>query len=427
MHASAIKTEKRVIFFDNLRLLFVLFVIVEHSSNAYRGLIWWPVAEKSMSLIAQWVSAFSDAVAMPLLFFIAGYFATPTIQKQSTSSFLKGKVKRLGIPWLLCIVAICPVLPLIYHFTRNGLSLSTSYWDLWVVLLKNAAQLNVGLIVSMNDLMMNNHFYQRYMWFLSLLLVFFLVFGILYSLRGRWFERTDQPGMPEGVAISSTLKLLVGIGFLTAICSFLVVGAMLAFGPKSSHPEPLFTLCNVIQFRPSRLFTFIIYFVLGLMTYKHRWVERNTFPGHFKTWVISFVGVLFLYLWVYQQMLHGPNHLKEVYGAIFFFILHFVTITTLGLSASIAMRYWNRPTILSGNLASNSYDMYLSHYLFVVVLQLILFTIPGVPVLLKFGLVSVLSVACAYLASQFLLKPFPRIAMFAAIALLVLMVLVIRP
>jgi glucan biosynthesis protein C len=415
MSASKIKTENRVIFFDNLRYLFVMFVILEHSSNAYKNLMWWPVADKDTSIIAEWVSVFSDAFAMPLLFYIAGYFAIPTIKKKSTSYFLKGKLKRLGIPWLLCILTICPVLPLIYHFTRNGLSLSMSYWDLWVILLNNAAALNVGLIVSMNELMMNNQFYQRYMWFLSLLLFFFFVFSIMYSFKKNWFDRADQPVISERSSVLPTLKLLFGVGFLTTICSFLIIGTILMFGPKSSNPEPLFTIGNIVQFRPSRLFFFIIYFGLGLMTYRNRWIERGKFPGHFKTWVISFIGLLIVYLFVRDLMLNGPKDSREIYGPL------------LGFFSSIAIRYWNRPTAFSGNLASNSYYMYLSHYIFVLVFQLILFTFRGVPGLLKFGLVSALSIICAYIISQFIIKPFPRISIFATITLFIVMVLVIRP
>jgi len=427
MSGSIIKTENRVIFFDNLRSLFVLFVILEHSSNAYKNLIWWPVADKNTSIIAGWVSAFSDAFAMPLLFYIAGYFAIPTIKKRSTSSFVKGKLKRLGIPWLLCILTICPVLPLIYHFTRNGLSLSMSYWDLWVILLENAAALSVGLIVSMNELMMNNQFYQRYMWFISLLLLFFFVFSIMYSFKKSWFDRVDQPVISESPSVLRTLKLMFGVGFLTTICSFLIIGTILMFGPKSSNPEPLFTFGNIIQFRPSRLFFFIIYFGLGVITYRNRWIERGKLPGHFKTWVISFIGLLIVYLFVRSLMLNGPNQLRAIYGAIFFFILNFLTITTLGFFTSIAVRYWNSPTTFGGNLASNSYYMYLSHYIFVLVFQLILFTFPGVPGLLKFGLVSALSIICAYTISRFFIKPFPRISIFATITVLIAMMMVIHP
>lgn len=166
--------------FDNLRWLFVL--ILEHSSNAYTNVIWWPVADKNTSIIAGWISVFSDAFAMTLLFYIARYFAIPSIEKKGALSFLKGKLRRLGIPWLVCILTICPILPLNYHFTRNGLSLSMSYGELWVVLFRNAADFNIGLIVSMNELMINNQFYQRYMWFFSLLFFFILNFLTIATL-----------------------------------------------------------------------------------------------------------------------------------------------------------------------------------------------------------------------------------------------------
>jgi hypothetical protein len=162
------------------------------------------------------------------------------------------------------------------------------------------------------------------------------------------------------------------------------------------------------------------------MTYRNRWIERGKFPGHFKTWAISFIGLLGVYLFVRTLMLDGANHLKAIYGPIFFFILNFLTITTLGLFTSIAVRYWNRPTAFGGNLASNSYYMYLSHYIFVLVFQLILFTFPGVPGLLKFATVSTLSIICAYISSQYLIRPYPRIAIFATITIFIVMVLVIR-
>jgi hypothetical protein len=41
--------------------------------------------------------------------------------------------------------------------------------------------------------------------------------------------------------------------------------------------------------------------------------------------------------------------------------------------------------------------------------------------------VSALSIICAYIISQFIIKPFPRISIFATITLFIVMVLVIRP
>lgn len=361
MSSSEIPIENRVIFFDNLRFFLVLCVVLQHSSNAYTNLTWWPVSDNASSAIVGWLRSFIDAFAMPLLFYIAGYFAVPTITKKGVATFLKGKLKRLGIPWGVCILVICPIVPLVYHYTRDTLILSTSYWNLWVDLMKNAAEFNVGIIYSMNELMQNNQFYRRYMWFLSLLILFFFVFGSIYSLKRSWFKAFDQPITSETPSVLSTLKTLFTVGSLTFLCSSIAVGSMLFLAPKLSNPEPFFTFGNIIQFRPSRMFLFITYFTFGVLTF------------------------------------------------------------------SLALKYWNRLTDVNRNLASNSYNMYLAHYLFVIVFQLILFNVKGMSGLLKFGTVSVLSILCTYIVCQFILKPFSRISVVLAFSLFAIMVLVIHP
>ena len=420
-------TENRVIFFDNLRFLLVLCVVLEHSSNAYRNLIWWPVADGNTSIFAEGLGAFTDAFAMPLLFFIAGYFAVPVIRKKGVASFLKGKLKRLGIPWLICILTICPIVPLVYHYTRDNFVVSTSYWSLWTDLMADAADLNIGIILSMNELMQINLFYQRYMWFLSLLLLFFVGLSAIYSLKRSWFNSSDQPVTPEAPSVRSTLKILVTVGLLTFVSSSIVVNSMFILTPELSTPEPLFTLGNVIQFRPSRIFLFVIYFIFGILTFKNKWIERGKFPGHLPTWTISFLIILIGYFYARDLMMNGPEDMKKILGPVlFWFFLNFLTISTLGLATSLSLKWWNRASPVNQNLASNSYYIFLAHYLFVIMFQLILLTISEMTGLLKFGIVSVLSILCTYIVCQFLLKPFPRIAAVSAIGLFALMAFVIR-
>lgn len=427
MSSDEMPTEHRVIFFDTLRLLLVICVVLQHSANAYSKLEWWPVADNFTSVIVDWLRAFIDAFAMPLLFYIAGYFAIPTIDKKGVAAFLKGKLRRLGIPWLICILTICPILPFIYHYTRDDFTITTSYWALWIDLMKNAAEFNIGIIYSMNDLMQNNQFYQRYMWFLSLLLLFFFVFSGIYFFKRSWFNTDNQSVTSEDPSILSTLRFLGTIGFLTFFCSFIMIGTMFFLAPKLSNPEPFFTLGNIIQFRPSRLFLFIVYFALGILTFKKNWIERGKFPGHLRTWLVSFVIILIAFFYARTLMLSGPEDLKKIFGPVFFFFLNFLTISTLGLYTSLALKYWNRPTAVNRNLASNSYNMYLAHYPFVIVFQLVLFTVAGISGVLKFGIVSSLSILCAYTVCQFLIKPFPRISAALAIGLFMIMALVIQP
>lgn len=415
-------TDTRIPCWDMLRWLLVLCVVVEHASHAYNGQLWWPVLDTGISRLAGWLSALSDAFAMPLLFFIAGYFALPSITRAGVRSFIKRKLWRLGIPWLVCILTVCPLLPLLYHFTRNGLRLTASYLDLWVALLRDAAALKVGLVVSMNDLMRNNHFYQRYMWFLSLLLLFFLLFSLLYAVRRRWFTVITALAHSPNPASASALRLFFGLGTLTAFCSFATVGLMLTYGPPGTPPEPLFTLGGLIQFRPSRFFLYLIYFALGVVTYRNRWIERGLFPGPLGVWVPIWSSLLVIYLLLHHQLHHGPTHLEEVFGMLFFLVLNYLTIASLGLFTAVGLAYANRPSPISTRITAHAYEIYLSHYPIVLGMQLIFLMLPGIPAGVKFFVVSLLSISGAYLISRWLIKPHPRLTVLALVMIWVAMV-----
>ena len=422
-------TANRLTFFDNLRLLLVVCVVFQHASNAYSTrLIWWPVADGTVSSLAEWLNAFIDAFAMPLLFYIAGYFAVPTMNKKGVVSFLKGKLKRLGAPWLICILTICPIVPLVYHYTRDSFTLASGYWNLWLDLMKNAVEFNIGIILSMNELMQSNQFYQRYMWFLSLLLLFFFIFSAVYSVKKSWFNDINQSPKPEASSVFATLKILAVVGFLTFVCSSVMINTMFFLVPGLSNPEPFFTLGNVIQFRPSRIFLFVIYFTFGILTFKKKWIEGGRFPGHFPTWIISFGIMLIAFFYARNLMLNGPEDLKKVVGPVFFwFCLNFLTISTLGLFTSLALKYWNRTTAVNQGLASNSYNMYLAHYPFVIVFQLVFLRVSDMTGLLKFVIVSTLSILCSYIVCEYLIKPFPRGTAAAVFIMFILMALVIHP
>lgn len=377
MNMPADGNKNRLVFFDNLRFLFVLFVVLQHSGNAYTNLQWWPVVDANTNIAVEYLNAFIDAFAMPLLFYIAGYFAVPVINKRGATAFLCGKLKRLGVPWLICILTICPIVPLIYHYTRDKFTVSSSYWDLWVELMGNAAEFDIGIILSMNGLMETNQFYQRYMWFVSVLLLFFIIFSAVYGLRRNWFNSFDQCAIPKTPSVLRTICILLAVGLLTFLGSSMIIQAMLSLVTNLSTPEPLFTLGNVVQFRPSRIFLFIVYFIFGILTFKYKWIERNKFPGHLPTWIVSFVIILISFFYARDLMLHGPENLKQFLAPMmFWFFLNFLTISTLGLSISLALKYWNRPTAKNQNLASNSYNMYLAHYLFVIVFQLVFLRLP---------------------------------------------------
>jgi hypothetical protein len=365
---------------------------------------------------------------MPSLFFISGYFAIPSIRKSTITQFIHGKLRRLGIPWLVCTLFIGPILPLVYHYTRNGLILSVSYWSTWLAVMNNAVSFDFRILPPMGQIMQNDLFYQRYMWFIGLLIAFFLIFSFIYALKKSWFEPMDRPFKTVKPSILSTVKMMLTIGIITFLGSTVIIGIMFAISPKVSDPESWFTLGNFVQFRVSRIFLYVAYFVLGILTFKRKWIERGKFPGHNKTWLIAFAVVLFAYYFSYFLMMSaGTSEMEKLFGLLFWFCLNYFTITAFGLSVSLGVRYWNRQTSFNKTMATNSYNLYLSHYIFVIGFQLLLFTLPEIPVLLKFGLVSILSICCGCMVSQYLIKPYPQITIALVASMFISMVLLIHP
>ena len=203
---------------------------------------------------------------------------------------------------------------------------------------------------------------------------------------------------------------------------------MLTFSSGASDPESWLTVGNVFQFRVSRIFLHVAYFVLGILAFKRKWIERGKFPGHNKTWFIAFAVVLFAYFFSYFLMMSaGTSEMEKLFGLLFWFCLNYFTIAALGLSVSLGVRYWNRQTSFNKILATNSYNLYLSHYIFVIGFQLLLVTLPEIHVLLKFGLVSIISICCGCIVSQYLIKPYPKITIALVAGMFVCMVLFIHP
>ena len=90
----------RLYFLDNLRVVAIILVVVLHGSMTYMAYAptWWYVVDPNNSEIFTQLVLLIDVPIMPILFFLAGYFALPSLQKRGVKLFLKEKFVRIGIP-----------------------------------------------------------------------------------------------------------------------------------------------------------------------------------------------------------------------------------------------------------------------------------------------------------------------------------------
>lgn len=72
---------------------------------------------------------------------------------------------------------------------------------------------------------------------------------------------------------------------------------------------------------------------------------------------------------------------------------------------SFAYRYWNRDSKVNRTLAANSYGIYILHMPIVLGLGLALMSWTAGPVIIKFGIVTAVSIFLSCCISRWVLKP----------------------
>ena len=407
----------RLLYLDNVRYLLILLVVLFHSACSYSDVVpFWPFHDSVKSHLADIVIMFLNVFMMPILFFIAGYFTLPSLQKEGACRFLVSKFKRLGIPWLVITVFLLPVLDYI-HYARRSLTSGLSvmgYLDYWMRSIAKIAEFRIGFMSMTEYLPMIEHYYQRYMWFLSLLFLFFVVFCLLYQIRHAWLKSSARPA--DSIAMSErrvTATLLV-FGFLVSIAYFWVYRSL-------SPPRGWFTLGNLIQFQPSELVLYVGYFALGIYAFANKWLGNAETLGNLRIWVPACFLLSGGMVLVGRSLFRSLEPSLGLYLA-FAFFYSFLGLSFLVVLTSISVKYWNHPSRVNESWASNSYNIYLVHYPFVMLLPLLVSGWTGGPVLVRWGAVFLASALSSYGVSEYGIKRFPRLMVLGLVAVNVLMV-----
>jgi glucan biosynthesis protein C len=410
----------RILFLDNIRYLMVVFVVLLHAAMSYGTFgRHWVVGDAVANIkLFDMTLLIIDVFAMPVLFFIAGYFALPNIQKKGPCVFLKDKFMRLGIPWLISIIFIVPIITYIYQYNHLGGKPLLSYGQFWINWMKIVSDFPTGFWSPMYPNIFN--FNQTAYWFISLLLFFFIIFTIIYILKKRICPSSSIQEKTH--AGKKMLLIMLSVWLLNVIMSVFVNMIPAPF------PDPFVIIAGVLQFQIWRLATYIIYFTLGVYAFSRNWfVKDNHFPGHPLLWIAICIILCFGLglIVILSNLLSNIQSIQTDSGLIITLMLlrSLLRETFLIVFASIAFRYWNRPHKINETFAANSYNIYLVHLPLVVVLQLLLVNLVGISSLVKFGIVSFLSLLMSYAISRYAIKPHPHLSVAAVLMIFFLMVI----
>lgn len=412
---TQLKTVDRIVFLDNLRYLMVLLVVVLHSAASYNNFVpWWPLKElNAHSIFFDVILLILDIFLMPVLFFIAGYFAISSFQTKGTRLFLKRKSVRLGVPLLLSIPLTGPSFAYLYHYTRHTYTRSTGFASYWLEYMKSAAEVKIGIIDSVDQ------FSHSHLWFMSLLLFFFVIFTLFAGSKKRSGDHAPQPARSGSSRVSIWI-ILAAAGAITTVSTFT---ANLLFA-SPANPDPWVTIGNLLIFQPARVISYVLYFWMGIYAFKIRWFTGSQIPGHPMVWTIFCfllsVCMLFILRHLFTNFSLG-NFL------IYVTVRSYLCVTFLAAFTSWSVRHWNRPSNFHARLTANSYHIYIVHFLIVILLQLLMSGWTDGPVFIKFGIVTLASILFSYGISQYALRPYPRITVIGLYSIFIVMLMTIHP
>jgi peptidoglycan/LPS O-acetylase OafA/YrhL len=119
---QTVNNSNRIAFLDNIRSLIIVLVLIFHSGASYgSGVEFWPFHENNPSGIIDFFMFIGDVFFMAIMFFIAGYFVLPDFLKKGLCRFLKDKLKRLGLPWL--VITTTAVVPFTFPLLLSNISI----------------------------------------------------------------------------------------------------------------------------------------------------------------------------------------------------------------------------------------------------------------------------------------------------------------
>ena len=360
----------RLYFLDNLRAFVIVMVIVLHASITYMVYApqWWYVLDPDRSLPFTMLVLLVDVPLMPALFFVAGYFALPSLQRRGLDGFIREKLVRLAIPWIFAVVFLAPLVTYMIYVSRDVPMGYLEFWstDFWGPM-----------------------FQQAVYWFLGVLFACFLFLAWVYAASARLQASVPRVQQPRG-------RLFVAFIALTAAGSILVSPS---YGLDDWQPLGWFL---VVQ--PARIAFYVGYFVLGIYAERRGWFSATGFRPDLGPWGWGCVLTGLAYL---TFRLNGlPTTVPERAAAALLFAAFCLTAVIAGVA--LFQKWLNRAGPAWRTLSANSFGIYYVHPLILYPLAWVLLDFPA-PAVVKATILVLVTLTGSLAVSALVLKRLPGV------------------
>jgi hypothetical protein len=359
---------------DNLRSFTIVLVVVFHAAMSYMLFApsWWYVVDTKQSLSFFCFIMISDVFIMPIMFLLAGYFGLPSLLRKGEDAFVRDKLKRVGIPWIVGTLFFAPVTT--YFIWLSRMKTPPPYLHFWT------------------HTFFSQYFEQAQFWFLGVLLLFYFALIIARSANERlkWFE----PG-------SGKVSLWFFLAFVT------VTSAVFIAVNQYVNDYAWVTASYLLVIQPTRFSLYIFFFILGVHAYRRQWFTPNGYNPRIVTWLpLSLVlGMTFML----YKLAYGLK-LDQFRYRVGNDVLHCAfCLTAVFALIAVFQKFLNRTSPVWRSLSKNSYAIYCVHMVIVPPLALLIRPLPW-NIVVKFATTSTSALAVSYLVSEFVISKTPPFA-----------------
>jgi hypothetical protein len=361
------KSGPRLIYIDNIRILLICLVIATHCSITYGGPGAWyftdPGNGTTTPFILSVIDSLNQSFFMGFFVLVSAYFVVGSLQRKGRDLFTRDRLVRLGIPLLVWILVINPLILLIILNGTGTLPMPPA------TLLNPLTGAGLGP-----------------MWFVFFLLVatfVYLIWTVLY--------RTDPHGEVKShpfPGFASIVALGILLGIVTAVVRiFLPIGSMWLFGFQ-------------LPFFPQ----YIAAFIIGIYAAQNNWFDD--IPSHVgKTCAIAALFLIaiqpvFIYLFTNSSSgltpFIGGLHWQAVFFAFWEQMAGVMIITGM---LWLFSQWFNRQGSVARAMAGDSYTVYIIHPVILILLAIALagFALPS---LAKFAIVLPLAICLSFVLAH---------------------------
>jgi len=354
---------KRIHWLDNLRTITILLVVLYHVGGVYEAAgLWasfWIVDDPATISWVGIVGIMFDIMVMPIMFFVSGYLTPASLKSKNNWEFVKGKFKRLMIPWVIAVLTLIPLYKVILLYSRG---LPQEHWSTYFHF--------------------TNPNSQNWLWFLPVL----FAFDMLYLLLSKTNIKFQNMSLKAAIA---------GTFIIGLIYSFISGGL---FGFRS------WTLTPLIDFENERLLLYFMTFLLGVMCYRQNVFAEKPRSKTLYTiansvaW-LPITGHIFARLWPFFYPNPAEFPITPLYRLVWWLTFYLALLVLMYVMIESFWRYLDKRGKLWSELSRNSYGVYIIHVIVIGFFGTLLLNF-NIPAVVKY----LLLIVSAYVSSNLLVS-----------------------